>query len=151
SAGYLNTRWSTADNAEGQRSVVYKSRIFVNCFKGLEDVLLEPKRIIHCVKRERMLVRTRRVKEVHYCPQSQNQVIVMEWVNTFRHNFLLGQIDAADHGLMESNVFSAVQQLPDGKTDFPGRQFVSRHLVKQRLKGVIVVLVDYRDFDIGVG
>jgi hypothetical protein len=89
-----------------------------------------------------MLVRARRVKEVHYCPQSQNQLVVTDRVNALRHNFLLGQIDAADRGLMESNVFSAVQQLADGKTDFHGHQFVSRHLVKERLKGVIVTLVD---------
>ena len=74
----------------------------------------------------------------------------MDRVNALRHNFLPGQIDAPDRGLMECYVFSAVQQLADGKTDFHGRQFISRHLIKQRLKGVIVMLVDYRGAYVGI-
>ena len=66
----------------------------------------------------------------------------MYGLKTFRYNLLPGQIDALDCCLMERNVIFAVQQLPDGKTDLRGGQFVSRHLVNQRLKGVIVMLID---------
>jgi hypothetical protein len=38
----------------------------------------------------------------------------------------------------------------NGKTDLCGRQLVRRHLVEQRLEGVVVVFVDERDPDVGI-
>src|SRR5215469_12061508 len=130
SASYFDPSRATADNAEGERSLLYKSRVLVNCFKSSEDVLFEAKRVVHCVERERMFVRARRVKEIHHRPQRHNEIVVTYNIKTVRHDFFPGQIDAPDHGLMEGNVFSAVQKLADRKTDFRGPQFVSRHLVE---------------------
>src|SRR5262249_16772563 len=149
-AGYFDASCSTAHDAERQRPFLDERGILVNGLKGFKDVLLEQKRILHGVERERMFGRTRRTKEIDHRPQSQNQVIVTDGLNAFRYNLLSGQIDAADHGLMESNVFSGVKKFADGKTDFSWRQLVSRHLVDQRLKGVIVMFVDYREIYIGV-
>src|SRR5208283_1025106 len=42
------------------------------------------------------------------------------------------------------------QEIANGKTDLFGRQLVRRHLVEQRLEGVVVVLVDERDPDVGI-
>jgi hypothetical protein len=97
-----------------------------------------------------MLVRSRRVKEIHHRAHSQNQVVVGYWADAFRHELLPGQIDALDQGLVEGNVLSTVQQLADRKPHFRGRQFISRHLIEQRLKRVVVTLVDYRDFEVSI-
>ena len=43
-----------------------------------------------------------------------------------------------------------MQHIANGKTDLLGRQFFRRHLVEQRLEGVVVVLVDERDSDVGI-
>jgi hypothetical protein len=42
-----------------------------------------------------------------------------------------------------------MQHIANGKTDVLGRPFFRRHLVEQRLEGVLVVLVDERDPDVG--
>ena len=50
---------------------------------------------------------------------------------------------------MKGDILMVMQHITNGKTDLFGRQFLRRHLVKQRLKGVIVVLIDERDADVG--
>src|SRR5262249_47726366 len=51
---------------------------------------------------------------------------------------------------VEGDVLVAVQQVADGKGHFRGRQLGRRHLVEQRLEGLVVVVAEERDADVRV-
>jgi hypothetical protein len=51
---------------------------------------------------------------------------------------------------VKGDILMVMQHITNGKTDLFGRQFFRRHLVEQRLEGVIVVLIDERDPDVGI-
>jgi hypothetical protein len=68
-------------------------------------------------------------------------------VRGVRH--LNARIGSEERRLGESDIRTAMQHIANGKTDVLGRPFFRRHLVEQRLEGVLVVLVDERDPDVG--
>src|SRR5271165_6395222 len=57
---------------------------------------------------------------------------------------------SAATGLVEGDILMVMQHIANGNTDLFWRQFFRRHLVEQRLEGVVVVLVDERDPDVGI-
>src|SRR5262249_24468305 len=139
-----------ADHAEVKRAIVDQRRIFVYRFERLQDVILEPDRIVHGVEREGMLISTWRLEEVHYRSQSENQVVIFEWRPAIHRNLSFGRVDARDNALVEGGILIFVQQLANGKAHLPGGQFIHRYLIEQRLERVIVILVDQSDSDVGV-
>ena len=65
-------------------------------------------------------------------------------------DLLLRQVDALDGALVEGDVRVAMQQLADRVADLGRAELVGGDLVEQRLKRVVVVLVDDREADRGV-
>src|SRR4029453_18727266 len=102
------------------------------------------------VERERVLVGARRVKEVDYRTQSQDQVVVLDRADAVRHDPLCAQINTLGRSLMERDVIVAVQQLANWKPHFCGPQLIGGHLVEQRLESVIVTFVNDRNPDVGI-
>jgi hypothetical protein len=62
----------------------------------------------------------------------------------------LPAVSIRDDGLVEGDILMVMQHIANGKTDLFWRQFLRRYLVEQRLEGVVVVLVDERDPDVGI-
>src|SRR5581483_4902794 len=60
------------------------------------------------------------------------------------------EIDVRDGSLVKGNVFMTVQKITNGESHFHGAQLCRRDLVKQRLKGLVVIVADERDPHIGV-
>ena len=92
-----------------------------------------------------MLGRPGRAVKIDDRAQRQHEIVVGERRHAVDHDLLLGQVDALDRTLVEGPVRVPVQQLADRVADLGRPELVGGDLIQQRLKRVVVVLVDDRE------
>ena len=100
------------------------------------------------ISQERMLGRTFRSEERDLRAERQDEVVVDDRLHLGEPHLALRQVDRGHRVEMDPRVRVLVKEVAQGMPDGRGLEQVRCHLVEERLKGVVVVLVD--DDDVGV-
>jgi hypothetical protein len=113
-------------------------------------VLLEAHRVGERVHGKRVLLCALDTEEVDPGAQPQDEIVIREGSHLCELHLAPGEIDAGDRGLVDGDVRLFVEQVAQRMAARCGFQQVGGHLVQERLEGVVVVLVDHRDIDLGL-
>ena len=91
-----------------------------------------------------MFLRAGKAKEVRVGAESHHQIVVGDGRHVLQGDDFLFQINAGDRRLVEEHRRMVMQHVAGREADGRAREFVGRHLIEQRLEGVVVILVDQR-------
>ncbi len=80
------------------------------------------------------------------CAGGNDQVVVRKLESMQLDNVAL-EVEPAHVAQQNFDIFTLGKNLANGRRNFCRRQSGGRHLVEQRLKGMVVFAIDQRDFD----
>jgi hypothetical protein len=149
-AGALHARRPSADDHDVERAVSCKLVVLVRSLPLLEHMPLEADRVGQGVHRERVVGRPLGAEEVHLRPERQHEVVVCVGLHVRERDLAPLEVDPGHLVQMDPGVLLVVDEVAERVTDFGRLEQVGRHLVEERLKGVVVVLVDEDDLCIGL-
>ena len=89
-------------------------------------------------------------EEVDLRTERRHEVVVGERCHLGELHLALVQVDRRDSRLVNSDVRLLLKEVAQGMSDRCGFEQGGRDLVEERLEGVVVVLVDEHDVDVGV-
>ena len=139
-----------SDHDDVQRAVVDERAVLVRRLPALEDVVLEPDRVRQRVHRKRVLGGALRPEEVHLRPEGEDEEVVGDGRETVEADLLRLEVDRGDRRLVDRRVVLVLDEVAERVSDGRRLEEARGQLVQQRLEGVVVVLVDDDDVDVGL-
>ena len=139
-----------SDHDDRQRTVVGELAVLVGRLPALEDVVLELDRVRQRVHGKRVLGSALRPEEVHLRPEGEHEEVVGDGREAVEADFLRLEIDPGDRRLVDRGVVLILDEIAERVSYRRRLEQPRRQLVKQRLEGVVVVLVYDDDVDVGV-
>ena len=149
-AGALHSGRAAADDDDVERTVLGQRLVLVRGFPSREDVLLEAHRIGERVHRERVLGGTGGSEEVDLGAEREHEVVVGQRRHLGELDLALVQVDPGDGVQVDTDVRLLVEEVAQRMSDRRPLEQGGRDLVEERLEGVVVVLVDQHDVDVGL-
>ena len=146
----LDAGRSASDHDDRQRTVVDELAVLVRRLPALEDVVLELDRVRQRVHGKRVLVGALRPEEVHLRPEGEDEEVVGDGRETVEADFLRLEVDPGDRRLVDRGVVLVLDEVAERVPHGRRLEQACRQLVQQRLEGVVVVLVDENDVDVGL-
>ena len=136
-----------ADEDEGQKSLALCRILFTRgFFEDLEDVAADLDGVDERLQGQRVFLDALRAEEVWRRAERDDEMIVVDLALIGAHG-LRRRVDSLDFGEQEVDVRSAAEKASDRVDDLVRREHRGRHLIEQRLKDLIVVVVDDEDID----
>ena len=146
----LHPRRPAADDHHVDDPIVQETRVLVGGFPLVQDVLLEAHRVGERVHREGVLGSALGSEEVDLRTERRHEVVVGERCDLGELHLALVQVDRRDGCLVNGDVRLLLKKVAQGMSDRGGFEQGGGDLVEERLEGVVVVLVDQHDVDVGV-
>ena len=146
----LDPRWAAADDDDVQGAVFDQRPLAIGRFPGLQHMALQADRIRERVQRERVFRSSLDTEEVHLGAESEDEVVVGQRLELAETDLARLEIDRRDRVLVNARVRLLVNKVANRVADRRLLEQPRRHLVQERLEGVVVVLVDEDDVDIAL-
>ena len=109
---------------------------------------LQAHRVGERVERERVLRRALDAEEVDLGAEAEDEVVVGQRLELAETHLARVEIDRRDRVLVDARVLLLVDEVANRMADRRLLEQAGRHLVQERLEGVVVVLVDEDDVDV---
>src|SRR5262249_598095 len=119
--------------------------------KLLHYLVTESHRIHQRVKRERVFGCSGRAKVIDGCPACKHEVVETDFVTIINLNPSPWYIDSGHRSQTEVHILLVSKHASHRRANVFGIEQRGGDLIKQRLKGVIVVSIDQSDIDGNVG
>jgi hypothetical protein len=146
----LDPGWAAADDDDVQGAVLDQRRFAIGRFPGLQDMVLQADRVGERVQRKGMFLRSLDTEEVDLGAEPEDEVVVGQGLELTETDLARVEIDRRDRVLVNARVRLLVDEVANRVADCRLLDQPRRHLVQERLEGVVIVLVDEDDLDVAL-